>query len=258
MLMPKDVLTPKQIDDLIAAGGKFSRTLSTKSEVMKLMMGLGYTEAEHALGWSLYIAMLGFKDAGAAAATMPAASTDQFKAFVRIDAFDEGAFRRASAAMLRLHKDQYDYMFGDGLAPAQGPESIGTVSRFLDRYAALRDGTDPNRSGKKAEDNAAAKTLEQRNIVTPEIEKSLRADIALAQKLAPAMTPVQLSASEEELQIAAQKFNEWFHDWRTTASVGITRRDYRIMLGLSQRKHTADSPASPAPTPDNSNNNGDL
>ena len=70
-----------------------------------------------------------------------------------------------------------------------------------------------------------------------------RADIALAQKLAPQQAPVQASASEEALQIAAEKLNAWLHDWRTFASVSITRRDYRIMLGISQRKQAAESPA---------------
>jgi hypothetical protein len=139
--------------------------------------------------------------------------------------------------------------FGDGLAPAKGPEALGTVKRFLDRYAALRDGTDPARADKKEADKAAASTLEERNIVTHAIDKALRADIALAQTLAPELPPVQVSASEEALQIAAQKFNEWFRDWRTTASVGITRRDYRIMLGISQRKSSTESvePTAPAP-----------
>jgi len=48
-----------------------------------------------------------------------------------------------------------------------GPESLGSVQTFLDRYVALRDGTDPGRADQREADRAAASTLESRHIVTP-------------------------------------------------------------------------------------------
>ena len=63
---------------------------------------------------------------------------------------------------------------------------------------------------------------------------------------APLPAPVVTPASEQALQDAAKDFAAWLHDWRTTASAGITRRDYRIMLGISRRRVT---PEAPEPVP---------
>ena len=76
-------------------------------------------------------------------------------ALTEIDRFDEPAFRRSTAALHRLHPEQYVYIFGDGLSAKTGPESLGSVQTFLDRYAALRDGTDPARANSRDADKAA-------------------------------------------------------------------------------------------------------
>lgn len=231
-----DPLSTREIDQLVAWGGKLLRAISIKPEIMQLMQGLGYSEAEHKEGWELYLAMLGYMGAGANSVALAPATTAQAQALAQIDRFDEPAFKRAAAAFGRLHADQLSYMFGDGLAPKTGPESVGSVQTFLDRYAALRDGTDPDRADRREADKAAATTLEDRNIVTPTIEQDLRAQIEIIKKPAPLPTPVQVSAPEEALQEAATAFETWLHDWRSTAQAGIHRRDYRIMLGVSRRR----------------------
>jgi hypothetical protein len=180
--------------------------------------------------------MLGFIGTGANPVAVAPTSTAQVQALAAIDKFDEPAFKRATAALGRLHVEQMNYIFGDGLTPKSGPEAVGSVQTFLDRYAALRDGTDPNRVDKKEADKAAARTLEERNIVTPAIEKQLREQIEIIKKPAPAPVPVSVSAPEEALHEAAKNFSVWLHDWRTTAQVGIHRRDYRIMLGVAKRR----------------------
>ena len=109
-------------------------------------------------------------------------------------------------------------------------------------------GKDRERAQTKAADAAAAKTLEQRNIINPEIEKQLRADIELSKKLAPAVQEV-VSASEAQLQVAAHALRAWLHDWRTTAQVCVTRRDYRIMLGISHRRQPAAQQDNPQESP---------
>ncbi len=149
-----------QIDQLVAWGGKFLRAASTKPEIMQLMLGLGYSEEEHKEGWDLYLKMLGYRGAGATPAPVSMSTTEQLRALSQIDSFDEPAFRRTTAALGRLHPEQHRYFFGDGLAPKTGPESLGSVQTFLERYAALRDGTDPNRADTRDADHAAAKTLE--------------------------------------------------------------------------------------------------
>jgi len=168
--------------------------------------------------------------------TVRASSTDQLQALTRIDHFDEPAFRRASAALKRLHPGQYEYLFADGLSAKTGPEAVGSVQCFLDRYAALRDGSDPARADKKDADRSAASTLEARNIVNPEIEQELRRLIEVVKSPATFPSAGALSTSEDTLQGAAREFQSWLHDWRATAAAGVTRRDYRIMLGISRRR----------------------
>lgn len=236
-----DPLSTREIDQLVTWGGKLLRAISIKPEIMQLMQGLGYSEAEHKQGWDLYLKMLGYMGAGANPVAMAPASTAQVQALTQIDRFDEPAFKRATAALGRLHADQLSYIFGDGLAAKTGPESVGTVQTFLDRYAALRDGTDSNRVDMRDSDKAAAKTLEDRNIVNPAIERELRAQIETVKKPAPLPAPVQASAPEEALQQAATAFEVWLADWRSTAQAGIHRRDYRIMLGVARRRVAVDT-----------------
>ncbi len=237
----QESMNTRELDQLVAWGGRFLRAASVKSEIMELLIGLGYSDAEHKLGWELYLKMLGYRGAMAKPAAASVKSTDQLQALAEIDRFDEPAFRRATAALSRLHPDQHAYVFGDGLAPKTGPESLGSVSSFLDRYAALRDGTDPNRADTREVDRAAAATLEARSIVNREMEQHLRDLIEIVKQAAPQRPVVIASATEESLQGAAKAFSEWLHDWRTTASVGIVRRDYRIMLGISRRRTHEDS-----------------
>ena len=238
------IMTMKDTDQLVATGGKFLRAISVKPGLMHLMIGLGYSEAEHRRGWDFYLKMLGYIGAAKMIATT-IQDTDQAHALTEIQQFDEPGFRRASAALNHLHPEQYTYVFGDGLSPKSGPASVGSVQTFLDRYAALRDGTDPARADTREADQAAAATLEARNIVTPSIEQHLR---ELIDRVKSGNSAGSGANSEESLQEATKTFAQWFQDWRTTASAGITRRDFRIMLGISRRRATDVNPE-PAPTP---------
>ena len=214
-----------------------------------LLVGLGYSDSEHKHGWDLYLKMLGYIGANAKVPVTTVKSTNQLQALTEIDRYDEPTFRRATAALSRLHPEQYSYVFGDGLSPKSGTEAVGTVQTFLDRYATLRDGTDPKRADTAEADKAAAATLEARHIVTPAIEKHLRELIEIVKTSAsPSTSPSNVS--EESLQAAAWAFADWLRDWRTTASAGIVRRDYRIMLGISRRRVSEDAPeAAPEPVP---------
>jgi hypothetical protein len=247
-----NLLSVRQIDQLVVWGGKFLRATSTKPEIMQLMLGLGYSDAEHKTGWDLYLKLLGYRGAGAAPAPISMNTTDQLHALAQIDHYDEPAFRRSTAALERLHPEQHRYLFAGGLVHKTGPESVGSVQTFLDRYAALRDGTDSSRVDQRQADEAAARTLESRNIVNPKIEQELRQLIEIVKRPAPLPTPIQMTATEEARQNAALTFATWLRDWRTTASAGIRRRDLRIILGISKRKTSAengDDVPDPVPAP---------
>lgn len=210
-------------------GGKFLRTLSTRREIMLLMIALGYSQKEHDQGCAMYLDAMGFKRADSAKPDTTPVTNEQREALLKIDSFDENAFRRADAALTRLHPEQREQMFGSGLKPAQGFESISTVTQFLDTYAGWRN-------SRNAGDKAAAKLLEDRGIINPDKEKELRALIQTVKTLAP--VPEAAPASNEELQVAARKFIDWLRDWRTTASAGISRRDYRLAMGIGSRKNS--------------------
>lgn len=227
-------------------GGKFLRTLSTRREIMLLMTALGYSQKEHDHGISLYMDMMGFKRTDSARPVTEPIPHEQREGLLKIDAFDERAFRRADAALTRLHPEHQKAMFGTGLKPAKGFESISTVTQFLDTYAAWR-------TSRNAADKAAARTLEDRGIINPEKEKELRALIQTVGTLADVPQGTVEPPSDEELQIAARKFIDWLRDWRTTASAGISRRDFRLALGIGSRKSpkSGDSDADGPPNDDN-------
>lgn len=151
------------------------------------------------------------------------------------DGFDERAFKRTRAAFEHLYPEQAVYMF-ENLEAQTGVLSLGSVKTYLDRYVALRDGTDKSRKASHKVDQKAAAELEARNIITSEKEQHLRGLIELAQQLAPAPVVADMSEQSVRMQKAAAAFKVWLDDWRETAAAGITRRDYLILLGLAKRR----------------------
>jgi hypothetical protein len=105
---------------------------------------------------------------------------------------------------------------------------------FLDRCAALRDGTDPARASTREEDKAAIALLAARRIVDKDEEQRLRKLIADATSLAD--LPVMAEPDPAVRQQTAKKLDAWLRDWRESARVLITRRDYQIRLGLAERR----------------------
>lgn len=210
-------------------GTRFLRTLSVRREIMLLMIALGYSQKEHDAGVAMYMDMMGFKRSDSARPEPVATTNEQRQALLAIDSFDEQAFRRADAALTRVHPEHREQMFGSGLKAAQGFESISTVTQFLDTYAAWR-------GSRNAADKAAARLLEDRGIINPDKERELRAMIQTVKTLADVPQTPASPPSEEELQVAAMKFIAWLKDWRATASAGINRRDYRLALGIGSRR----------------------
>jgi hypothetical protein len=196
------------------------------------MVSLGYSEAEHEKGWELALPVLGYNPK----APSPGAGTPsaQSEAISEIDQWDEPNFARAGAALNHLHPDQHEYIFGDGLQPAQGVGAIASVETFVNRVVALRDGTDPDREATRDADKEAVATLERRNIFNAEIEAHLKALLATAKAVT---LPVDTSReSDPAFQAAAKKFDAWLNDWRETARTSVKRRDYLIRLGLAKRR----------------------
>ena len=229
----------KSIDDLVVVGGEFLRAACVRPDVMLLLIRIGYSDAEHQKGWSMFLKVLGHRQVRAASVTR---SSEEMQALTQVEQFESSSFRRATAALIRAYPDQYDYIFSDGLAPQRGLGATDYALTFLDRYAALRDGTDANRDTCRAADRAAARLLEGHHVVSPEVEGELRHLIAVARAEGLAHISVEIDEwdTSEPLMQAASDFAEWLRQWQTRVTSRVYRRDVRAMLGLRSDQRGSD------------------
>ena len=145
------------------------------------------------------------------------------------------------------------------------------IYTFLDRVAALRDGSDAARANTRTEDRAAAELLAARRGVAAKLERDvalagLSKRLATVETGAPMATsldalryrgpeearlrgliaeatsladmPAPLEPDPSDLDKKASALQGWLRDWRETARVLVTRRDYQIRLGLAERRMT--------------------
>lgn len=224
-------LGSNQVDRIVERATKF---LSAASQVPAIRVRLdqgGYSADEHEAGWQLLLEVLGYR--GRSLVAVPAAEIRQREATAELDQWDGPAFERARAALSRSFPAQAAYVF-EGLTAAEGAAAIGAVRTFLDRVAALRDGSDPGRTATRDADAQAAALLATRRVVDAAEEARLRGLIAEATRLA---DPRVFSESEpSSRQRAARALEAWLADWRSTARALITRRDHQIRLGLAERR----------------------
>ena len=229
-------LTPQQVERIIERGGKFLRAVSTVPAIAASMAQAGYTDAEHQEGWNGYLVLVGFKQLPGGAVLL--VKNSQVVALANLDQWDEPNFERARRALEHRHPEAAKYMF-NGLEAATGAAAVATVKTFVDRYVALRDGTDPERAGSKKADRSAAETLEQRKIIDPEIAEYLRSQLAEATSMATAPAPVANTETDEAYTQTLLAFEAWLEDWRETARTVVKRRDHLIRLGLASRRQAA-------------------
>jgi hypothetical protein len=234
--MSSSELTQAHIDTLTERGTKFLGAASQVPAIRAALERGGYNEAEHGRGWELLLELLGFKNP-----TLPEVTGEQQRqreAVAELDAYDGPAFDRARAALEHRFPAQAAYVF-EGLSARSGTESIGAVRTFVDRVAALRDGSDSTRTATRAEDAAAAALLAARRIIDGQEEQRLRGLIGEATRLAHA--PSAPAADPTRRQRVARELELWLRDWRETGRVLVTRRDHQIRLGLAERR----SPSAP-------------
>jgi hypothetical protein len=219
----------------IEKGTRFLRTLSHAPHIFALLSErAGYTEADHNQGWQTLLILLGSKATVERKEPAAAAELPGLSALAALSDYDGSAFRRTRSALENRYADQTEYLLG-GLTPSEGALAVGTVSTFLDRWVALREGTDASREGKRVEDREAAQLLVSRRIVDDEIEATLREHIRNVQVAPPVVSTVEPKATPEYQQ-AVRDFHVWLRDWRAQAREVIERRDYLIRLGLAARR----------------------
>ncbi len=228
--MADNELTPAQIDAITERGTKFLSAASQNENIRVMLDRGGYTEEEHKRGWEMLLDLLGYKNTASSASGPP---LRQRQAAAELDAYDGPSFDRARAALDHRFPSQAAYVF-EGLTAKTGAESIGAVRTFVDRVASLRDGTDPTRVNTREDDTAAAALLASRHIIDADEERRLRALIAEATSLAD--MPTLSVPSPSARQQTARTLDAWLRDWRETARVLVTRRDYQIRMGLVTRR----------------------
>ena len=194
--------------------------------IRAVLQRAGYQPKDHGEGWSLLKRSCGFFEEAEAA--MHDETADAIK---ELDAWDESGFRRARAALARLHPEQCAFVFRGGLKASQGLPAVMGVLTFLDRLDELEKSAD--RKATRKQDHAALETLAQRGFDDKE-RKRLRALVNVVQS-SPDVAADE-SAAEEARQEALGLLRAWFEDWSATARAVIVRRDHLIRLGLAQRK----------------------
>lgn len=164
------------------------------------------------------------------------------KAIVTIDAWDEPNFARAKAVLEFQFPDQYEYLFED-LEAAQGAEAVRTVETFLDRVDALHKGSDATRQTSRKKDRDAIQRLIDRKIISPEIIKDLREQIAVVKSSTSEPTSLAEIKLEEEQKASFLDLAVWYAEWSQSAHAVVKKRSHLITLGLAKRRSSKEADA---------------
>jgi hypothetical protein len=236
-------ISENHIDRWLERGGKFFKTVSRNPVVRGALLARGLTDEELGQGWQLYTALLGFGGKTEARATTQQTAAAQ--AINELDAWDAPSFGAAHAVLDARYPDVSQFLF-QNLEATTGVAAVVGVERFLDRYALLRDGNAPNVNAEQGK--LAAGLLSTRKIVDPTREQQLRALIATARLGARSEEVAAGTDVDPRREEVAAAYVNWLNEWREVARVAIARRDYRISLGLAQRRKNGEDDSTGAET----------
>jgi hypothetical protein len=237
-------LNEDEIGRWLDRGSRFFKTVARNPVVRGELLARGLTDEELAHGWQLYSDLHGFASPLSARAAV--GETAAAQAINEIDAWDAPAFSAARAVLEARIPEVARFLF-DNLEPSVGVAAVAGVERFLDRLAALRDGKATGIDAASA--RAAVELLATRKIVDPAHETKLRTLIQTARRGAQPNEVVPAPQLDPARTQVANSFIAWLHEWREVARASIARRDYRISLGLAQRRQAAVEPDDSDPRP---------
>ncbi len=236
-----------QIARWLARGSRFFNAVARNPVVRGTLLGRGLTDEELDNGWQLYSTLHGF---GRQAQALPATrQTAAAQAINAIDAWDAPAYGAAHAVLDVRYPAVSAFLF-ENLEATTGIAAVAGVHRFLDRIDALCDGKAPNVDPQQGK--AAVDLLATRKIVDATKAAELRQQIETARLGArpdEVIVPTEMDPHRHEV---AKAYINWLNEWREIARVAISRRDYRIALGLAQRRQAnddSDPPDQPAAAP---------
>ena len=96
---------------------------------------------------------------------------------------------------------------------------------------------------------AAVELLAIRKIVDAAKAAELRQLIETARLGARPDEVIEATEMDPHRQQVAEAYIQWLNEWREVARVSIARRDYRISLGLAQRRQPGDESDGQEPAP---------
>lgn len=228
-------LTEGQIDRWLERGTKFFKTVSRNPVVRGALLSRGLTDEELARGWQYYSELHGF---GAKAEARPATKlTAAAQAINDIDAWDAPTYSAAHAVLDARYPEVARFLF-ENLDAAVGVAAVVGAERFLERIAALRQGKAPNIA--PDQQAAALALLGTRKIMDEQREAELRKLIETARLGARPDEMVEALQMDPRRQQVVASYVSWLNEWREVARAAINRRDYRIALGLAQRRQAGD------------------
>ncbi len=226
-------ITERRIELSLNRAASFFKTVARNPVVRGELLSRGLTDAELERGWSMYGALLGFRNGRAVHAVSAVSETEAARALNAIDAWDAPAFSAAKAVLANRYPKVERFLFED-LVASTGPASVAGVERFLERVAMLRAG---KAAGLSAEESKGAMELLGARKILDEIQESeLRRLISVAKSGARPSEFRAPDAIAPEREKQAIEFLRWLHEWREVARTAIKRRDYLISLGLAQRR----------------------
>jgi hypothetical protein len=234
-------ITEVQIDRWLERGTKFFKTVARNPVVRGALLSRGLTDEELVQGWQYYSELHGFgaKSEARAATKLTAAA----QAINEVDAWDAPTYAAARAVLDARYPDVARFLF-ENLEATVGVAAVVGVERFLDRIAALREGKAPDIDPDRQ--RAAVTLLGTRKIIDDSREAELRRLIGTARLGARPDEVIDAPEMDPRRMSVAEAYVNWLHEWREVARVAINRRDYRIALGLAQRRQASDEPEAEA------------
>lgn len=228
-------LTEAQIDRWLTRGNKFFRAVSRNPVVRGALLARGLSDEELAQGWKYFSELHGFS--GKVQARAATKETAAAQAINEVDAWDAPTYS-AAHAVLDVRYPQVSRFLFENLEATVGIAAVIGAERFLDRIDMLRQGKAP--SIEPAVQQEALELLSKRKIIDENRATELRKLIETARLGARPDEVIEPSEMDPRRREVAGAYINWLNEWREVARVAIHRRDYRIALGIAQRRQTGE------------------
>lgn len=223
------------VERWLARGSKFFKAVSRNAVIRGTLRARGLTDEELRHGWQLYEAAHGFSESQPALAAVKETAAAQ--AMNAVDAWDAPTYA-AAHAVLDVRLPAVSAFLFQSLHADTGPAAVAGVRLFLDRIDQLREGKAPNIDPEAG--RAAVELLATRKIVDATKATEMRSLIQTAQLGAQPGELIEPPTVPAQQVDSVSAYVNWLNEWREVARVAISRRDYRIALGLAQRRQTPD------------------